>query len=358
MFLQRKNGKLLIVALIIVSVTLFCNIASANSFTDNVSSVFGFINKNIIGQIKKDFCKNYILSISNGDWKEGEFRTNIGKRVCTSYVVTTSSVANTPEALQPFNGNISIQQSGIPGASLINNSGSNIYVPNQSISGANLNADLIISLTNSERKKNDSSLVNLKKNSILVNIAAIRVKDMFARQYFEHNSPVGDNASKEADKNGYSYITIGENIALGNFDGSQGILTAWMNSPGHRANILNKNYTEIGVYVEQGIYNGQKVWIAAQIFGKPLSGCVQADENLKNNITRYETSADSLLTSINNIDAELKTLANSDVQSYNSKVAERNTLAGLYNNLASEIKNLVAEYNNEVATFNLCIKTI
>jgi hypothetical protein len=221
-----------------------------------------------------------------------------------------------------------------------------------------LDANQIIYLTNQERKSNSSSLVNLQNNNILRNIASIRVKDMFTYQYFEHNSPSGDNASKEAAKNGYSYITIGENIALGNFGGSAGLLTAWMNSPGHRANILNKNYTEIGVYAEQGIYDGKNVWIAAQIFGKPLTGCNSPDVTIKNKVNQYKVSADSLLTNIKNIDAELKTISSTDTQTYNSKVAERNTVAGLYNNLASEIKTLVSQYNSQVSAYNTCIKTL
>ena len=131
-----------------------------------------------------------------------------------------------------------------------------------------------------------------------------------------------------------------------------------MNSPGHRANILNKNYTEIGVYVMQGVYKGQNVWIATQIFGKPLTGCKEPDKTLKDNIAKYKVSADSIMASINKIDVELKTISTSDTQAYNSKVAERNTLAGLYNNLASEIKISVAEYNKEASIFNSCIKLI
>jgi uncharacterized protein YkwD len=269
---------------------------------------------------------------------------------------TASKITETP--VQHLNGNATISGTQTPSTSSVNSPTPDVYIPNPNITGTNLDSNEIIYLTNQERKSNDSSLVNLLYNNILATIAEIRVKDMFNLQYFEHTSPTGDNASNEAEKNGYSYITIGENIALGNFGGSQGLLTAWMNSPGHRANILNKNYTEIGVYAEQGEYNGQSVWIAAQIFGKPLSGCNEPDSTLKDKVSQYKVSATSLLTNINNIDAQLKTLATSDTQAYNSKVAERNTLAGLYNSLASEIKTLVAEYNGEVTAFNACIKTI
>ena len=357
-FFNRNSRKTLTVILIFLSVSLFCNVANSSTLTDDISNIFGFINKNVIGQIKKDFCRQYILALSSGEWANGEFRTNIGKRVCTSYSVPTTSDKLVSSTVQPLNGNSAVSQIEIPTDYSVNNPKPDIFVQNQNTNGASLDVDQIINLTNQERKNNDSSFVNLKENIILKKIAAIRVKDMFANQYFEHNSPTGDNASKEATKNDYTYITIGENIALGNFDGSSGLVTAWMNSPGHRANILNKNYTEIGVYAEQGIYNGQKVWIAAQIFGKPITGCAEPDKNIENNVNKYKISASSMLNNIKNIDEELKNINIADTQVYNSKVAERNNLATLYNNLAAEIKTLVAEYNKEVATFNDCIKTI
>jgi uncharacterized protein YkwD len=362
MIFQKKNNiKILIISTIFLFGFFSFNEAHAGTlsatFSESFSSLFNFINTKIIGQIKNDFCRNYILSISNGDWKEGEFRTTLGRRVCTSYSAPSSISKITQTSLQTLNGN-NVSNTEIPNAFSINNPTPDVFNQSLSSSGASLDANQIISLTNMERKNNDSSLVELKYNGILKNIAGIRVKDMFTYQYFEHNSPTGDNASKEAAKNGYTYITIGENIALGNFNGPTGLVTSWMNSPGHRANILNKNYTEIGVYTEKGTYKGQSVWIAAQIFGKPMLGCTNPDKTLKDKIAKYKVSADSMLTSINNIDAELKTLNVADTQTYNSKVAERNTLAGLYNNLASEIKTLVAEYNKEASIFNSCIKTL
>lgn len=358
MFSLKNNRKILVALLIFISATFFSNVAEASSLSSDVSKLFNFINKNVIGQIKKDFCRQYILGLSSGEWKQGEFRSDLGKRFCTSYKVpdTTNIISQTN--IEQLNGNFSVSTTETPSTSSINNPIPDVYVPNTGVDKKDLSISQVISLTNSERKNNDSTLVNLKENTVLKNIAAIRTKDMFKYQYFEHNSPSGDNASKEAVANGYLFVTIGENIALGNFDGSKGLVDAWMNSTGHRANILNKNYTEIGVYAEQGIYKGQDVWIATQIFGKSLSGCSQPETTLKNKISNYKITADSMLVNIDKIDAELKIISTGDVQIYNSKVAERNTLASLYNNLAKEIKTLVTEYNNQVSKFNLCIKTI
>lgn len=358
MIISNKHYRIIYVALLVIfSMTTFVNIAKAGTITDSFSGLFNFVNKNIVGQVKKDFCKNYILAVSSGEWKEGEFRTSLGRRVCTSYSVSTDVVGKiVPASIQALNGNSSIVE--IFNTASINNPKPDVYVPNVIAKNSVLDTNQIVNLTNVARKDTDINLIYLKENKTLNNIAMIRVKDMFDKQYFEHNSPSGDNASKEATKNGYSYITIGENIALGNFDGNQGLITSWMNSPGHRANILNKNYTEIGVYAMPGLYKGQKVWIAAQIFGKPGDDCKEPNQNTKDKIAKYKVSADNILNDINKIDSELRTINTSDAQTYNSKVAERNTLVGLYNNLAAEIKILVAEFNKETAIYNACIKII
>ena len=357
-FLKKNTNKALFFLVIFLFITPFCNVARASTLTDSVSSIFNFINTKIIAHIKNDFCNQYILAISNGEWKDGEFRANLGKRFCTSYTIPANSATKiTQTSLQNLNSN-NVSSPEVPSPSSINNPTPDVYTPTVNSSGAELDANEIISLTNTERKNNDASLVDLKYNSILTNIAKIRVEDMFSRQYFEHTSPTGDNASKEAANNGYTYITIGENIALGNFGNSEGLVTAWMNSPGHRANILNKNYTEIGVYATEGNYNGQNVWIAAQIFGKPMANCSLPDTALKDKINNYKTSADGFMTNIKKIDEELKTLSAADTQTYNADVAERNTLAGLYNNLASAIKTSVLKYNQEVSVYNSCIKLI
>jgi uncharacterized protein YkwD len=373
-FFKKNSRKILIMSLVFLFATLFCNVAKAEFLTGGISGIFNFINTRIVAQIKDDFCKNYILSISTGEWKTGEFRTNLGKQLCASasysyqkspqtgsqLQASSSDVVSkiTKVIIQLLNGSSTVSATETQTVSSVNMPTPNVYVPDLTENGSDLNAGLIIYWTNYERSNNSSSLVNLKENSVLTNIAEIRVRDMFAKQYFEHTSPVGDNVSKESAANGYTYITIGENIALGNFGGSIGLVTAWMNSPGHRANILNKNYTEIGVYAMKGTYDGQSVWIAAQIFGKPLSGCTEPDATLKTKVNQYKNSASTLMNSINAIDAELKTISSSDTVTYNTKVLERNNDAKLYNNLASEIKTSVAEYNSEVTAYNVCIKTI
>src|SRR3989344_5705251 len=97
----------------------------------------------------------------------------------------------------------------------------------------------------------------LKENAQLNQAAMSKVKDMFAGQYFEHISPLGKGPGDLAREAGYVFITIGENLALGNYKDDAVLVQAWMDSPGHRANILNGRFTEIGVAVVKGIYEGE-----------------------------------------------------------------------------------------------------
>ena len=68
---------------------------------------------------------------------------------------------------------------------------------------------------------------------------------------------------------------------MGNFKNDQDLVSAWLNSPGHRANILNTRFTEIGTAVLKGFYEGREVWMAVQEFGLPLSSCPNPDSKVK-----------------------------------------------------------------------------
>ncbi len=216
-----------------------------------------------------------------------------------------------------------------------------------------LNSDEIIALTNSERRKN--GLPALEKNSKLSESAQIKVRDMFAKQYFEHISPSGVGVADLGKKVGYEYITIGENLAMGNFDGSAGVVAAWMASPGHRANILNSKYTEIGVYVMEGTFNGQKVWMAVQHFGRPLSLCPVVETNIKIRIEAQKIKLDSMSGELSALRAKIDA-ASSASKEYQDLIDEYNSKIPVYNSLAADTKNLIEKYNGEVHDFNACIQ--
>ncbi|MDQ0214409.1 putative YkwD family protein [Oikeobacillus pervagus] len=118
--------------------------------------------------------------------------------------------------------------------------------------GLNAYEQQVVDLTNKERAK--YGLKALKVDSTLSKVAREKSKDMATNHYFSHNSPTYGSPFEMMKKFGISYKSAGENIAQGQRT-PQEVVTAWMNSEGHRANILSKNFTHIGVgYVENGNY--------------------------------------------------------------------------------------------------------
>ncbi|MDO8669157.1 MAG: CAP domain-containing protein [Candidatus Buchananbacteria bacterium] len=213
----------------------------------------------------------------------------------------------------------------------------------------------VIKWTNINRA-NNGGLAALTENQQLDIAAKLKVQDMFARQYFEHVSPTGGNISTLLDGVGYQFIAVGENLALGNYENDQALVQAWMDSPGHRANILNNRFREIGVAVAQGMFEGRKTWLAVQAFALPLSACPQADETLKTQINMLErqiaelkVKADAILTELE----QLKGKGNREL--YNQKVNEYNSIDNQINGLIAQLKSLVAQYNEQIKIFNACI---
>ncbi|OGE84163.1 MAG: hypothetical protein A3B23_01010 [Candidatus Colwellbacteria bacterium RIFCSPLOWO2_01_FULL_48_10] len=217
-----------------------------------------------------------------------------------------------------------------------------------------LTASGIIAETNKERVANGLPL--LVENFRLASAAAAKVDDMFVGQYFEHVSPSGAGPADLADNAGYEYVLIGENLALGHYAGDIGVVDAWMNSPGHRANILQSRYTEIGVSVKKGIFEGQETWLAVQEFGKPLSSCPAIDVVLKVSIEENRVEIDRLDAELIVRRDELENYHPKRGDEYNRKADEYNGLVAEYNLLIEKTKSMVAEYNRQVEVFNACAK--
>ncbi|UYZ24343.1 CAP domain-containing protein [Mesobacillus jeotgali] len=110
----------------------------------------------------------------------------------------------------------------------------------------------VIDLTNEQRRKN--GLPNLQPDTALSNVAQEKSNDMQAKNYFSHTSPTYGSPFDMMRDFGVSYSTAGENIAMGQRSAEE-VVNAWMNSEGHRKNILSPNYTHIGVgHTTQGNY--------------------------------------------------------------------------------------------------------
>jgi len=110
----------------------------------------------------------------------------------------------------------------------------------------------VVRLVNVERRK--AGLPELSQDWQLSRVARYKSQDMKDRGYFSHTSPTYGSPFEMMRSFGISYRSAGENIAKGQSTPAA-VVTAWMNSSGHRANILNKSFTHIGVgYVAGGNY--------------------------------------------------------------------------------------------------------
>lgn len=107
----------------------------------------------------------------------------------------------------------------------------------------------LLNLTNQERAAN--GLPALRMDARLNNSASLKAQDMFANDYWNHVSPACVQPWHWFAVAGYNYTYAGENLAK-DFDTAQGVMDGWMNSPGHRANILNPHYTDVGFAVQNG----------------------------------------------------------------------------------------------------------
>lgn len=181
----------------------------------------------------------------------------------------------------------------------------------------------VIDFTNRERIKH--GLIPLKENEKLNSSAGTKAEDMFLKQYFEHQSPTGEKVSDLANEMDYKFIILGENLAMGNFKNDEDLVKAWMDSPGHRENILNPDYQEIGISVIKGTFEGKSVWMVVQHFALPLSACPQIDESLKSEINS------------------------------NERAIKKSKSIIEYNNLIRKNRSLINRYNNQVSALNNCL---
>ena len=133
----------------------------------------------------------------------------------------------------------------------------------------NISRNEIIGLTNNERAS--EGLSYLKEDPLLSKAAALKATDMFENDYWAHFAPDGTSPWYFFKQTGYSYTWAGENLAR-DFQSSAGVMVGWMASTaGHKENILNSNFTEIGVAVKNGILQGEETTLGVQLFAKPVS---------------------------------------------------------------------------------------
>lgn len=141
---------------------------------------------------------------------------------------------------------------------------------------SNIDTTELISLANKERKS--VGLGDLQYNEELTRAALAKGQDMLKKQYWSHFGPNGETPWQFIISSGYNYVYAGENLAK-DFSTSFDAHLAWMNSPTHRANILNANYRDVGISVVTGNLNGKETTIIIQMFGSRIAGTNTSTQN-------------------------------------------------------------------------------
>lgn len=139
--------------------------------------------------------------------------------------------------------------------------GDKVYVPLEDVATLSLEEQVVV-LVNKERAK--AGVKPLTMNWEVQRVARYKSNDMRDKNYFSHESPTYGSPFDMLKKFNIKYSTAGENIAKGQKT-AEAVMNSWMNSEGHRKNILNPNFTEIGV----GYSAGKSTTYWTQLFIKP-----------------------------------------------------------------------------------------
>jgi len=137
------------------------------------------------------------------------------------------------------------------------------YFPNSAYFSV-ITGNRLVELMNQSRVEN--GLSPLVVNDKLNESAYLKAQDILEKNYFAHTSPQGISPWYWLKQANYSYHYAGENLAI-DFTDAESLYKAWLDSPSHRANILNPEYKEVGIIALTGDFNGRKTTIAVQHFG-------------------------------------------------------------------------------------------
>lgn len=125
--------------------------------------------------------------------------------------------------------------------------------------------DLLVR-TNSEREK--SGVGKLTVDPKLSQAAELKAQDMLKQQYWAHTAPNGATPWQWFEKAGYEYNYAGENLAK-NFQSANAVVSAWLSSEEHRANVLGSQYSDVGFAVAKGTLAGKPTTLVVALYGSP-----------------------------------------------------------------------------------------
>lgn len=150
--------------------------------------------------------------------------------------------------------------------------GSSYLIPRSNLFGI-IAVNSLIDGTNQARLA--ENIPALRENPLLDAAALQKANDMVKNNYFAHTSPAGLTPWYWFNKAGYQFAAAGENLAV-DFADSDVVTRAWLDSPEHRANILNAGFTEIGMAAAQGTFDGHPAIYVVELFGSPAVASVSA----------------------------------------------------------------------------------
>jgi uncharacterized protein YkwD len=166
-------------------------------------------------------------------------------------------------------------------------------------------------------------LLPLTESEKLDQAAQLKADNMVQNQYFDHTSPSGITPWAWFLKAGYVYKYAGENLAIGFYE-SQEVYDAWLNSPSHKANIVNPNYTEVGTAILSGFGPNNSI-VVVQEFGSPAPAKIVTTKtsSLKTVVTQATTNLTPTTS---------KPVATTKTQTTNTKTTDTQTINNVPSN--------------------------
>jgi hypothetical protein len=234
-----------------------------------------------------------------------------------------------------------------------------------------LDASHIIKLTNEYRAS--LGLTPLRENFQLTHAAEYRANDMISNRYYAHVNPITGEGPGEAIKDAnYQYRTYAENIAMGNWQSNRHIVDGWINSPGHRANIVNPNIREIGVAIIKDTttpLGRPSAYYGVQLFASPMPDCTRPSEVDKALLQEMQRKNDDIWRRVNIQKSEIERLQARIHRENNNTTKKRmindfNRQINAYNSLVAEAKGMqdslqlvIQSYNSRIHEYNACMQT-
>lgn len=133
---------------------------------------------------------------------------------------------------------------------------------------ASITQDRILAEVNPHRAS--LGVAPLSVSPLLTEAARLKAEDMIARDYFSHYGPGGEAPWAWFQRTGYAYAGAGENLAI-DFSDTSALVSAWLASPTHAANIQNGVFTDLGLGIASGDFQGRDTTIIAMFLGRPLT---------------------------------------------------------------------------------------